>query len=336
MTPLQRTLDFIRGSRVDRPPFHPIVMRWAAKYAGVKYGEFCLDYRAKCTAMIRCAEDFDIDWVTVMSDPYTEAEAFGLEVEYPEDDLPLDRGGHLADLAAVRDLHGYNVDDHPRLLNRVREIEQFRQQVGEKYFIVGWIEGPIAEYGDIRGLTRAAMDLYDDPGAVHHALDVITQAAVDFVTRQVQAGAHCIGIGDAFCSQIGPALYRDFALPREQRLVEHIHQQGALAKLHICGDTRTLLPDMIKTGADIIDVDHLVGSMQPYMPLLGPAQVLSGNTDPVAVVQDGDGAAIAESVRACHQQTAGRCIVSAGCEVPPGVSVENIHAYRNAVRTLGA
>jgi hypothetical protein len=99
MTGLERTTDFLAGKVVDRRPFHPIIIRWAARYAGIKYRDFCTDYPAKCEAMIRCADDFDLDWVTVMSDAYCEASAFGLQIEYPEDSLPIDAGGHLPDLA---------------------------------------------------------------------------------------------------------------------------------------------------------------------------------------------------------------------------------------------
>jgi uroporphyrinogen-III decarboxylase len=84
MTGLERTLAFLAGKQVDHPPFHPIIMRWAARYAEVKYRAFCLDYRAKAAAMIKCADDFGIDWVTVMSDPWAEATAFGIQVEYPD------------------------------------------------------------------------------------------------------------------------------------------------------------------------------------------------------------------------------------------------------------
>ena len=37
MNGLERTLALIKGKDVDRIPFHPIIMRWAAKYAGIKY-----------------------------------------------------------------------------------------------------------------------------------------------------------------------------------------------------------------------------------------------------------------------------------------------------------
>ena len=220
MTSLERSLRFIRNEAVDRPPCHPIIMRWAAQHAGVKYGAFCRDYQSKCRAMIQCAEDFPIDWVTVMSDPWAEAEAFGIEVAYPEDDLPQDTGGHLTDLDQVRRLQPYVVADHARLQGRIQEITEYQRQVGDRCFIVGWVEGPMAEYADLRGASQAALDLLDDAEAVHHAMDVILESALGFVTAQVEAGAHCIGIGDAFASQIGPELYRTFVYARECELVE--------------------------------------------------------------------------------------------------------------------
>ncbi len=334
LTGLERTLRFIRGEAVDHPPFHPIVMRWAAQYGGVKYRDFCLEPAAKCGAMIRCAEDFGGDWVTVMSDPYAEASAFGIQVEYPEDSLPLDRGGHLADLDAVRRLQPYRVADHVRTRNRLEELREYRRRCGERLFIVGWVEGPIAEYADLRGLTNAALDLLDDPDAAAGAMDVITDCACAFIAAQVEAGAHCVGIGDAFGSQIGPALYRQFAFERERRMIEQIHRCGALAKLHICGNTASILPDMLATGADIVDVDHLVPGMAAYAPLLGPRQVLCGKTDPVSVIQDGTPEQIAASVRACHAQAGGRVIVSAGCEITPGTSIANMRAFQAAACAL--
>jgi uroporphyrinogen decarboxylase len=203
MTGLQRTLDFLDGKPVDRPPCHPIIMRWAARYAGVNYRDFCLEYRKKCEAMIQCADDFNLDWVTVMSDPFCEASAFGLHIEYPEDDLPIDRSGHFTDLAAVRQIQPFRTFDHERTTNRIHEIREFKQQVGNRYFIVGWVEGPVAEYTDLRGVSSAAMDFLEDPDSVLKAVDVIVESALDFIKHQVEAGAHAIGIGDAFCSQIG-------------------------------------------------------------------------------------------------------------------------------------
>jgi uroporphyrinogen-III decarboxylase len=92
---------------------------------------------------------------------------------------------------------------------------------------------------------------------------------------------------------------------------------------------------MIKTGVDIVDVDHLVPSMEPFTSLLSDNQVLSGNSDPVSVIQDGDKQRIFNSVQECFRQTKGRGIVSAGCEITPETSIENFSFYRDAVLALG-
>ncbi len=336
MNGLERTLAFLEGRAVDRPPFHPIVMRWAAKHAGVLYRDFCLDAKAKAGAMVKCADEFDFDWATAMSDPWAEASAFGVRVEYPEDDLPREAGGRLPDLEAAQRLRPYVVHDHRRTRNRVEEVRELGRLAGGRLFIVGWVEGPVAEYVDIRGAGGAALDLMDDPDAVARVLDIIVEAALELISYQIRAGANAVGIGDSFCSQIGPRLYRDLALPREKLMVDQIHALGGIAKLHICGNTVPILSDMIATGADIIDVDHLVPTLAPFVGMLRLGQVFSGKADPVSVVQDGAPKDIEQAVREDFVDAKGRLIVSAGCEITPDTTEDNIRAFRAvAGRLLG-
>jgi len=331
---VQLTLDFIAGKKVERPPFHPIIMRFAAQYAGVKYGKFCLDYKAKCDAMIKCANDFALDWVTVMSDPYAEAEAFGLKVNYFDDGLPLQEGVLLSSAQDVDMLTVPKIQASHRMKQRIKELAYYRETVGNTHFIVGWVEGPLAEYADLRGLQDACLDLYDYPDNVIRAFDIFTENAINFITEQIKAGAHCIGIGDAACSQIGPELYKEFCFRKQKLLVEHIHSLGAVAKLHICGNTSRILPEMIKTGADIIDIDHLVLNLEDYIPLLAAKQVISGNTDPVSIIQNAGRRIIADNVLDCFKRAQGRGIISAGCEITPETSVSNFVSYSQAAQTL--
>jgi len=334
MTGLERTLLFINGENVDHAPFHPIIMRWAAKYAGINYRDFCLNPLAKCKAMLICAKDFDIDWVTVMSDPWAEASAFGIQVEYPENNLPIDKGGHLADAKSASKIMHYNPLKNNRCSNRLAEIKEFRNYTENELFVVGWVEGPVAEYADLRRASDASVDFLLEPEYVHKSMDIIIECAMEFIKLQIRAGAHCIGIGDAFCSQIGPELYTQFAFERQKKLVDFIHSEGALAKLHICGNTESILKDMIRTGADIIDIDHLVPTMKDYVPFLGRHQLFSGKSDPVTIIQDGTKEKIRLSVNRDLNQAKGRCIVSAGCEITPGTTSGNMKEFSLAAQEL--
>ena len=333
MSGYMRTLDFIQQKPVDRLPFHPIIMRFAARYAGVPYRDFCLDYRSKCAAMLKCARDFEIDWVTVMSDPYAEAEAFGMPIDYPADNLPIPRDLLIKEPGDTDDFIVPEVEQCPRLYNRVKEIERFKHLIGGTYFIVGWIEGPLACYANLRGFQEACMDLFEHPRTVARAVDLFHRTALDFIARQIEAGAHCIGIGDAVCSQIGPEFYVQYGFPEEKNIVDFIHSHGALAKLHICGDTTAILPMMIETGADIVDIDHAVTQIERFAPLLSEHQVFSGNSDPVSVIQNGSEKSITESARQACRASGGRCIISAGCEITPDTSHQNLLILGNTTRS---
>jgi uroporphyrinogen decarboxylase len=333
MTGLERTMLFLKGEAVDHPPFHPIIMRWAAKYANVKYRDFCTIPSAKVQAMSLCAKDFSNDWVTVMSDPWAEASAYGIIVDYPEDSLPLDVGGHFVDALSTSSLMKFNSLQNSRCSNRIEEIKLFKKHNNDK-FIVGWVEGPVAEYVDLRHASNASVDFLLEPDSVQKAIDVITDSAIDFIELQVKAGAHCIGIGDAFCSQIGPDLYYQHAFEKEKELVDFIHSIGAIAKLHICGDTSAILTGMIETGADIIDIDHLVKDISSYTPLLKKHQVFCGKSDPVTVIQNGSEEIIRNSVLHDYESSSGRCIVSAGCEITPGTSIEQMKFFLKAAENL--
>lgn len=335
MNSLQRTMDFIEGRSVDRPPFHPILMRFAAKYCGVNYRDFCLNYRDKSSVNLRCANDFSYDWVNVMSDPYAEASSFGTSISYPQNTLPRVDALLIQHISDIDKLKPLKVDNHSRLISRIDEIKSYKKQVGDSQFICGWIEGPLAEYCDLRDVSNACLDFYENPEALKIALNLITESAMSFLESQIKAGAHCIGIGDAVCSLISPDLYLDYIFPLEKELIDRTHSLGAKVKLHICGNTTSILPDMIRTGADIIDIDHLVVSMEDFIPLLSVRQVVSGNSDPVSIVQNGSVEQLISSVETCFHRTGGRGVVSAGCEITPETSVERMMAYSAIARSLG-
>ena len=91
---------------------------------------------------------------------------------------------------------------------------------------------------------------------------------------------------------------------------------------------------MIATGADIIDVDHLVPSMARFASLLAPHQVFSGKADPVSMIQNGAPEMIEAAVRQDFRDANGRCIISAGCEITPDTSLENMRAFQGIAATV--
>lgn len=326
MTAKENLMAFLAGDAGAATPFMPIFMRYCARHTGTLFRDFILDVEAHCQSNMRTARDFSSCWVNVMSDPYCELSAYGAEIHYPADSMPMEEIVLMDSVEKLRGLGRIDFAANPRAVGRLEQLRCYRRTCRDEWLITGWVEGPLAEYCDLRSMGNAFLDIYDEPALMRQAIEVILENAREFIRLQVEAGAECIGIGDAACSQVSPEIYREFAFAGEKMLVDFIHAQGALAKLHICGNTTAILPDMIRTGADIVDVDHLVKDMTPFYPLLGPGQVLCGNLDPVAVIQDGTPAQIRAATASLVAASGRRLIVSAGCEITPDTPAEHILA----------
>ena len=323
------------NGKTSSVPFMPIFMRFCARRGNVAYRDFVLDAVSHCEANISVAERFGSCWVNVMSDPWCELDAYGGKIDYVADDLPLNQEifcRTIDDAAHVCDM---NIWNNHRTRGRLEQLQLFRQRCADRFSICGWVEGPVAEYCDWRGMENAFLDFYDDPGRVEAAIETILRNAERFINAQIDAGADCIGIGDAACSQIGRDFYLQFARDGEKRLIDAIHRRGAIAKLHICGNTSAILPDMISTGADIIDIDHLVRDMSGTVGLLAEHQFFCGNLDPVSVIQDGSFDAIRSAVKFALAQAPGKLIISGGCEITPDTPDDHLLFINSLAESSG-
>ena len=326
MTPKQRYHATIRGEPVDRVPVTPIFMAWAAHLIGRTYRDYYLDGDVLVEAQLAAARLLGTDQVSVISDPWCEASAFGMEFDYPEQGVGIPRGYLLNDPADIAKLRTCHIDASPRMRQRVESVRNLAAAVGATHSVLGWVEGPLAEYADLRGVETTMLDLATDPGMYLEAAEVLIATAIDFATAQVEAGADVIGVGDAAASLIGPKMYVELVAPLEQRLFDAIHKAGARVKLHICGDINGIIGHIPATGADVIDVDWMVPLAEARR-LVGLEVALCGNFDPVAVLQRSTPEAIADAARQNIADGGDRFILQPGCEVPPGTPAANLHAF---------
>ncbi|MBI3464911.1 MAG: uroporphyrinogen decarboxylase family protein [Planctomycetes bacterium] len=327
MNSRQRVLDFLDGKAVDRLPLMPVVMMFCADRIGVKYGEYVKDYRVLAEAQIRTAEEFDLDIVSNMSDPAREAADCGAHVEF-YDDQPaaiVESDARLADKSSLVRLQVPNPLGGGRMHSAVRSLELMKQRVGGDKAIMGWVEGPIAEAADLRGINALMLDLYDDPAFVRDLFDCVLELELRYARAQIDAGADIIGIGDAAASLIGPKFYNEIVWPYEKRLVDGLHAMGARVRLHICGNTTSLVEGIGRLSCEIVDLDYFT-SIAAARTAMGPDQVLLGNLDPVRTLRNATPESVTAALSACHQQAGERYIVGAGCEVPRDTPLENFRA----------
>jgi MtaA/CmuA family methyltransferase len=332
MTGRERLLAAIRGEPVDSLPHIPISMMIAADTIGEPYGKYVLEPDVHARGQVAFAEKWDVDHVSAISCPVTEAADLGAAIiSYPDQPPAVDEeNALLADKARLASLR---VAEPGRYMSgRLEVVRLLREKAGRERIVEGWVEGPLAESADLRGINRIMVDLVDDPGFVQDLMAFVFENAMGYARAQVRAGADIIGIGDAASSLIGPDLYRDAVLEWEAKYVDAIHAMGALARLHICGNTAGLLPLLAGVKADITDLDWMadVGLARQQV---GEGRLLSGNIDPVRVLLDGTPADVTAGLARCFAGAGGKFYaVNAGCEVPRRTPAANLRAMRDFAR----
>ncbi len=334
MNSRERVLAHLAGRPVDRLPLMPITMMFAADLIGARYRDYCTDFEVLAAGQMRVAEEFGFDYVNTMSDPAREAADCGAAVEYFERTpvaLHEDRA-LLGDKAVLARLKMPDPLGGGRMHNGVRGVARLKERVGRDLLVEGWIEGPIAEAADLRGINTVMLDFHDDPAFVRDLFEFVIAMELEFARAQLEAGADLIGVGDAAASLVGPRLYEEFVWPYEKRLVDGVHALGGRVRLHICGNTRFALEGMGRLGCEVVDLDFL-SPMGEGREKMGAQQVLLGNVNPVQVMREGDPAAVTAAIAECHRQAGPRFIVGAGCEVPRDTPPENLRALGDYARS---
>jgi MtaA/CmuA family methyltransferase len=327
MTSRERVFAHLEDRPIDRLPLMPITMMFACDQIGAIYRDYCTDYRVLAEGQLRTAETFGFDYVNTMSDPAREAADCGATVEYFEQQpvALVEEQALLADRTKLASLKIPDPLGGGRMHNGIKAVALLKERAGKEKIVEGWVEGPIAEAADLRGINTIMMDFFDDPQFVRDLFAFVVEMELRFAKEQVRAGADVIGVGDAAASLVGPQIYQEFVWPYERKLVEGIHAFGAKVRLHICGNTRRSLGEMGLLDCDIVDLDSLAPISEARREM-GANQVLLGNLNPVAVLRNGNPSAISEAIGECHQHSGPRFIVGAGCEVPRDTPIENLRA----------
>lgn len=321
--------DLINGILSNKILFRPILMHFAARFAGTTYGKFASDYKTLVYSNIKAMEFFDADMVGLISDPYRETAAFGARISFPDEAVPRRENIIVKTFEDADRLKNPDVYKSERTLDRILGAELFQKELKGEVPVIGWIEGPLAEACDLAGVSEMLLLLMMDPDLSNLLMDKCVITAKDFARAQINAGCDVIGMGDAICSQIDLDTYELYVKERHMEIIDFIHEQGGRVKLHICGDITHLLPSIADLGADILDLDHMV-NMQSAGEVEGMKSILCGNINPV-LVQDLEEEEVFRLTRQMVKSMEGRkYILSAGCEITVNTPHKNLMAMSRA------
>ena len=338
MNGYQRIQAALRGEESDHPPVMLHHFMQAAREADVTMSEFRQDPRALARSFIQSIEKYGLDGVMVDVDTATLAGALGVPVEFPADEPAVARGARLANLADVDALPPPDIARYPVVQVWVEAVRLLCAHFGDEVYIRGNCDQcPFALAALMRGMEGWLTDIMDpelEPPA-HRLLEYCMEATSQFLRLMSGTGAHMLSNGDSAAgpSVVSPRIYRRFALPYEQRIAALSHALGFPYALHVCGNTKAILADLVSSGADALELDYKTDVRLAHE-LMKDSTVFIGNLDPSSVVALGTPALVEAKSReliALFGDTH-RFILNAGCAIPATAPEANIRAMVDAAR----
>jgi uroporphyrinogen decarboxylase len=338
MTPLQRLSSYARGESIERLPCVPIVGNTAARVVGARVGDFRGNGRLIAEAQISAYRLFGYDIIRIFTDLYTQAEAMGADVHYPEDEtayLAAPAIRSIAEIDCLRPADPYRDGNLPHHLEAMKIAVD---RVGQEVTVTGAITCPFTNASFLVGAEPLARLMLKEPDSVHRLCELSLETNLAYAAAIIDAGC-TPSLTDAMSSStvISPRQFREFSYPYLKRLIDYIHARGKSVTLHICGKTAKIWELMADAGADCISIDN-DASLSAAKEAVGHRVRIMGNIHPSAIMLQGTTddvrRATISCIRQAHDNPKGY-IVASGCSLPTEAPFANIHAMLDTVREVG-
>jgi uroporphyrinogen decarboxylase len=356
MNSVERTWTVLQGGIPDRVPVDLHNFMMTAELSGISFPDFLQNGAAMAEGQIKAWREYGHDVLIVENGTAALAEAMGCAVEYLEGSAPVVHGPALASLD---DLHKLTVPDpytvHP-LAENLKATRIIAQEIGDKAFIIGRADqGPFSLASMLLGMdafllqlalsqprrTRSGKIIEGDTELaqkLHHLLEFSLEVTTRYAQAQMEQGAHMTSIGESVSGPdvCSPKTYKEYEWSYAKKMVEKLKGQDILLAYHICGDATAIVPDMVATGATILELDYKINAPVVKEATRGKATIL-GTVDPSGVMALGTPQLVDEKCKEVVETlgSGGGLILGPGCALPPQTPPENIHAMIEAARKYG-
>ena len=329
----------LSGLAVPRPAVGPLAAHYHASVGGVSLRDYTLKADVLADCVIRYYRKFQPDAVWVSADTWVNAQAMGAAVAFPGENQPMGGTGDpliktAADIERIPAPDPSSQGRWPLMLEAMRRV---RKALGPDVFVVGCFDQyPFSLACAVMGMERIMLEVADNPAMVKALMERCAEFTVAYACALAEAGANMLSGGASPAALLGPKLYRELALPFEQRAIAQIKARTGLpVSLHMCGNATPILAEMAESGADVLELDQRT-DMRDACRMVPPHIAIWGNLDPVAVLAQGSPQDVVRAVKEFLQTMAAagrrRFVLSPGCTLAMETPDEHLHALINAAK----
>jgi uroporphyrinogen decarboxylase len=343
ITEALRNSPFMRACRREAAPYTPIwLMRQAGRYmkeyrevrARLSFLELCKTPALAAEVTVTAAERLKVDAAIIFADILLIIEPMGLKLEFNQGEGPVIHNPVrvAADVDRLRE-----VEDVATLAFVFDAIRETRSALRPELPLIGFAGAPftlasyIVEGGASKNYVQTKSLMYNDSGAWHAMMSLISRGLIKYLNAQIAAGAQAVQLFDSWVGALSPDDYREYVLPHTRNVIGGI--EAGTPVIHFGTGTAALLELLREAGGDVIGLDWRVRLDEGWQ-RIGHDVGVMGNLDPVALFANQR--SLRSQAKSILDQAAGRPghIFNLGHGILPETPVENVIALVEMVHEM--
>ena len=343
LTQLLNDSPFMRACRREPVPYTPIwLMRQAGRYmreyrevrARTTFLELCKNPALAAEVTVTAVERLNVDAAIIFADILLILEPMGIDLEFAKGEGPVIHNPvrSPSDVDRLKEVEDVNA------LEFVYDaIKQTRQALKPDIPLIGFCGAPftlasyMTEGSGSKNYVHTKRLMYNDAGAWHAMMSLISRALAKYLNAQIAAGAQAVQLFDSWVGCLSPDDYREFVLPHTREVIRNV--TPGVPVIHFGTGTATLLELMREAGGDVIGLDWRVRLDEGWQ-RVGHDVAVMGNLDPVALFANQE--TLKAQAQRILDQAGGRAghIFNLGHGILPETPVENVVALVEMVHEL--
>ena len=340
--PAKPLLRALNGETLPTPPAW--LMRQAGRYlpeyraTREKAGSFldlCYNPELATEVTLQPIRRFGFDAAILFADILLVPQALGAELTFVQGEGPrlstIDGPDDLARLKPVEAIHD--------TLSPVYEtVKGASAALPPEVTLIGFAGAPwtVATYM-IAGRGTPSQEparkmILQQPETFFSLLDLITEATIDYLARQVEAGAEAVKIFDSWAGSLNAEDFERVSLAPNARITAELKRRfPGLPVICFCRGAGAAYEKVrAATGADCVAIDQHVPA-DWARDRLQPHATVQGNLDPLLMVEGGE-AMTGAAKRLVETLGHGPYIFNLGHGITPDADPKNVEALLRAIR----
>ncbi len=310
----------------------PVLSFPAIQLMGITVKDLISSSDLQAEGMRLIADRVDSAASVSLMDLSIEAECFGSEIRFSDDEVPTVIGSIVSSEEEAEALQIPAVGSG-RTGIYIEAIEKAVKLIEDRPVLAGVI-GPFSLAGRLMDVSEAMVYCYDEPDMVHIVLDKVTSFIIDYIKAYKAVGANGVVIAEPLAGLLSPSLAEEFSAEYIKKIVDAVQDDTFIVIYHNCGNsTIPQVESIITNGCPIVHFGNSI-NMAEMMPHIPENIIAMGNIDPAREFRNGT----KESVREATLSLMKECckypnyVISSGCDIPPMSKWENIDEFFATVK----